>query len=199
MKKIIFWHLFVAALLVANNGQAQSLKDLFSKENLEKAVSTVTGKSTSVNMEGTWKYTGSAVEFESDNLLKKAGGAVAASTAESKLNEQLAKIGIKEGQMSFTFNADSTFNANIGAKKLNGTYSYNSTTQSVNLKFAKLIGMNAKVSCTSSSMDLLFNSDKLLKLLTFLGSKSSSTTLKTVSTLANSYDGMMTGFTMKKQ
>ena len=36
-------------------------------------------------------YTGSAIEFESDNLLQKAGGSVAANAAENKLNEQLAK------------------------------------------------------------------------------------------------------------
>ena len=50
-------------------------------------------------MTGTWTYSGSAVEFESDNLLMKAGGAAAATMAENKLNEQLSKVGIKEGQM----------------------------------------------------------------------------------------------------
>lgn len=110
MKKFVFWHIFVAALLMASNSQAQSLKDLFNKENIEKVVNSVTGKSTA-SMEGTWVYTGSAIEFESDNLLQKAGGSVAANAAENKLNEQLAKVGITAGQMSFTFNADSTFTA----------------------------------------------------------------------------------------
>ena len=73
MKKFVFWHIFVAALLMASNSQAQSLKDLFNKENIEKVVNSVTGKSTA-SMEGTWVYTGSAIEFESDNLLQKAGG-----------------------------------------------------------------------------------------------------------------------------
>ena len=96
-------------------------KDLFNKENVEKVVSAVTGKNT-VDMTGTWSYTGSAIEFESDNLLMKAGGAVAATTAEAKLDEQLSKVGIKPGQMSFTFAADSTFNVKLGAKTLKGTY-----------------------------------------------------------------------------
>ena len=68
-------------------------------------------------MTGTWTYSGSAVEFESDNLLMKAGGAAAATMAENKLNEQLSKVGIKEGQMSFTFNADSTFTSTVGKRK----------------------------------------------------------------------------------
>lgn len=94
MKRLVFWQLFVAALLLTSNSHAQSIKDLFNKENIEKAVNAVTGKSTA-DMTGTWSYTGSAIEFESDNLLQKAGGAVAATAAEKKLDEQLAKVGIK--------------------------------------------------------------------------------------------------------
>lgn len=198
MKRTFFWQLLVASLLLTTNGHAQSLKDLFNKENIEKAVNALSGK-TSVDMVGSWSYSGSAIEFKSDNLLQKAGGTVAATEAEKKLNEQLAKVGIKAGQMSFTFAADSTFNANIGKKNLKGTYSYDSSTQKVNLKFAKLIAMNAKVSTTSSNMDILFESDKLLQLITYLSSKSSSATLKGISSLANKYDGMMTGFSMTRK
>jgi len=198
MKRLVFWQLFVAALLLTSNSHAQSIKDLFNKENIEKAVNAVTGKSTA-DMTGTWSYTGSAIEFESDNLLQKAGGAVAANAAENKLNEQLARVGIKEGQMSFTFNADSTFTAKVGAKSIKGTYSYDASTQNASLKFMKLIPLNAKINCTSANMDLLFNSDKLLKLITLISSKSNNSTLKTIGSLANSYDGMMLGFALKKE
>ena len=191
MKRFVFWQILIAALLMAPDSQAQSLKDLLNKENIEKAVNAITGKSTA-SMEGTWTYAGSAIEFESDNLLQKAGGAVAANAAENKLNEQLARVGIKEGQMSFTFNADSTFTAK-------GTYSYDASTQNASLKFMKLIPLNAKINCTSANMDLLFNSDKLLKLITLISSKSNNSTLKTIGSLANSYDGMMLGFALKKE
>lgn len=43
MKRFVFWQLFVAALLLAGNSRAQSIKDLFNKENIEKAVNAVTG------------------------------------------------------------------------------------------------------------------------------------------------------------
>ena len=190
MKKSIFSLAFVAVLLlVSANSQAQSLKDLFNKENVEKVVSAVTGKNT-VDMTGTWSYTGAAIEFESDNLL---------TTAEAKLNEQLSKVGIKPGQLSFTFNADSTFSAKLGAKTLKGTYAYNATEKHVTMKFVKLINMNAKVNCTSGNMDLLFESDKLLKLITFLSGKVNNATLKTISSLASKYDGMMLGFSLEKK
>ncbi|GFZ40297.1 DUF4923 family protein [Bacteroides nordii] len=186
-----------ALLLVTTNVQAQSWKDLFNKDNIEKVVNAVTGNQT-IDMTGTWTYSGSAIEFESDNLLQKAGGAAAATVAEKKLDEQLAKVGIKDGQVSFTFNADSTFTSTVGKRTMTGTYSYDATDKVVHLRYFKLLNMNAKVNCTSTNMDLLFNSDKLLKLISFISSKSSSTTLKTISSLADSYDGMMLGFALKK-
>ena len=198
MKKYVLSLAILSAFIFGtSNVQAQSLKDLFNKDNIEKVVNAVTGNK-SIDMTGTWTYTGSAIEFESDNFLKKAGGAAAASLAENKLDEQLAKIGIKDGQLSFTFNANSTFTSTIGKRSMQGTYSYDAATNQVQLKYLRLLNMNAKVNCTSNSMELLFNSDKLLKLITFLSSKSSNTTLKTISSLADSYDGMMLGFELKK-
>ena len=198
MKKYVLSLAILSAFIFGtSNVQAQSLKDLFNKDNIEKVVNAVTGNK-SIDMTGTWTYTGSAIEFESDNFLKKAGGAAAASLAENKLDEQLAKIGIKDGQLSITFNADSTFTSTIGKRSMQGTYSYDAATNQVQLKYLRLLNMNAKVNCTSNSMELLFNSDKLLKLITFLSSKSSNTTLKTISSLADSYDGMMLGLELKK-
>ena len=198
MKKYVLSLAVVSALLlVTTNVQAQSWKDLFNKDNIEKVVNAVTGNQT-IDMTGTWTYSGSAIEFESDNLLQKAGGAAAAAVAEKKLDEQLAKVGIKDGQVGFTFNADSTFTSTVGKRTMTGTYSYDATDKVVHLRYFKLLNMNAKVNCTSTNMDLLFNSDKLLKLIAFISSKSSSTTLKTISSLADSYDGMMLGFALKK-
>lgn len=199
MKKSILPIVFIATFsLVTSNIQAQSLKDLFSKDNLSKVVNAVTGRTEAIDITGTWNYKSSAIEFESENLLMKAGGAAAASVAEGKMDEQLSKIGIKEGQMSFTFNTDSTFTNTVGKRTMKGTYSYNASTKQVSLKYLRLLNLQAKVNCTSNSMELLFNSDKLLKILAFIGSKSSSTTLKTVSSLADSYDGMMLGFQLNK-
>lgn len=197
-RKLLSFAVLITLLLVPTVNRAQSIKDLFNKDNISKVVNAVTGHTETVDMTGTWRYTGSAIEFESENLLKKAGGIVAASAAEQKLDEQLAKVGIKEGQLSFTFNADSTFVSTLGKRKLNGTYSYDAGTQMLHLRYMKLIPMNAKVNYTTQQMDLLFEADKLLKLITFLSSKSSSATLKAISSLADSYDGMMLGYELKR-
>ena len=185
--------LMVVFMLTATNSQAQSWADLLNKDNISKVVNAITGNTETIDMTGTWSYKSSAVEFESDNLLMKAGGAAAATMAENKLNEQLSKIGIKDGQMSFTFNADSTFTSTVGKKTLKGT-----STKQVDLKYLRLLNLHAKVNCSSNSLELLFNSDKLLKLMAFIGSKSNSTALKAVSSLADNYDGMMLGFELAK-
>lgn len=189
--------LVAAALLCATDAQAQSLKDLFNKENIEKVVNAVTDKNTA-SMEGTWTYTGSALAFESDNLLQQAGGAVAATAVEKKLDDFLQRIGIQSGQMSFTFAADSTFQTTIKGKTMKGTYSYDQSTKKAQLKFSKLLNINTTVNCTSQQMELLFPSDRLLDLLTFLASKSNNATLQSIGSLAESYDGMMLGFTLEK-
>ena len=145
MKKSFLSIAFMAVfMLMATNSQAQSWSDLLNKDNISKVVNAITGTTESIDMTGTWNYKGSAVEFESDNLLMKAGGAAAATMAENKLNEQLSKIGIKDGQMSFTFNADSTFTSTVGKKTLKGTYSYNASTKQVDLKYLKLLKLLAK-------------------------------------------------------
>ncbi|ERI85488.1 hypothetical protein HMPREF1981_01662 [Bacteroides pyogenes F0041] len=200
MKKNTACLAFIAFFsLLSANCHAQSWKDLLGKDNISKVVEAVTGQtSTKVDLTGTWSYESSAVEFKSENLLMKAGGMAAATMAESKLNEQLGKVGIRAGQMSFTFNADSTFVSKVGGHTMKGTYSYDSSTKRVQLKFLKLLNMYAKVNYRPGSMELLFNSDKLLKLMTFIGSNTNNTAIRSGSSLAKNYDGMMLGFGMKK-
>lgn len=186
---------------LTNNAQAQSWKDLFNTENISKVVDGVkeiTGTNKVTDITGTWTYNGSAVSFESDNLLNKAGGVAAASVVEEKMNTQLAKVGIKAGSTSFTFNDDGTFSALIGKRTVKGTYTYDSSTAIANMKFAGLLAMNANVTGSSNSISLLFEADKLLQLVTFIGSKVKNTTLKTISSLAESYDGMKLGMEMTR-
>ena len=166
----------VAALLACPSAQAQSLKDLLNRDNVEKLVGAVTGVNLA-EMTGTWVYTGAAVEFESDNLLAKAGGAVAANTLAGKLDEQLQKLGFREGTLSFTFEADSTFQATLGGKPVKGTYTYDQVENRVTLKLARLVPLKATLKYTSAQMDLLFNFDRLLDLVQLLAGKSGKRTL----------------------
>ena len=65
MKKNILFIAWVALFsLFASNSQAQSLKDLLNKDNISKVVNAITGTPETIDMTGTWTYSGLAVEFE---------------------------------------------------------------------------------------------------------------------------------------
>lgn len=167
-------------------------------------INSVTGtKITAANLQGTWGYTAPAVAFESENLLSKAGGAVAATTVENKLATYYQKVGIKAGSFSFTFNSDGTFTNTIGSRTLNGTYTFSSDTQQVLLSYELLSGVKyasftSTLAGNSSSLSLLFSADKLLSVIKTLGSATSNSTLQTIGSLASSYDGMKLGFKLAK-
>ena len=197
MKTMTLWTVsMIALMMTAVPVQAQSLKDLLGKAT--EVVEAVTGTG-SVEMVGDWIYSGSSIEFESDNVLSKAGGSVAANAVEKKLDEYLSKVGVKAGNTKFTFAQDSTLTVNWNGKEKKGTYSYDASTKKVTLKFSKVLTISPKVTCTNSELDLLFEADKLLKLITYITSKSGNATLQSISTLANNYDGMLLGLALKKE
>lgn len=180
----------------ANNQKSESTTSLFGN-----ILSSFLGSKTITeeDLYGTWKYTSTDCVFETENLLKKAGGAVAANKIESEINEQLSKVGIKPGVCTFTFNKDKTFKASVGGRNLSGTYALDSKNKTI--KFTTLLGlgsMSANVAKSNGKISLLFDSDRLLKLAALLGSASGNSTLSTLSKLAGSYDGMKLGLQMEK-
>lgn len=206
MKKILSIILMAGSLCLAGQtASAQSLKDLLKKatdnEAVKNVVESVTGKTLPVDVKGTWTYSGTAVKLESDDLLKSTAATLAASQVEDKLDEYVSKIGIKAGTFSFTFNEDNTFVATVLGKSFNGTYTLSEDYKTMSLQFGKTIGLKpftASVSATSTQLNLLFQTDKLLELLGKLTSTSSNATLKTIGTLVNQYDGMQLGLELQK-
>ena len=206
MKRIISIILMAGALCLAGQtASAQSLGDILKKvtgnETVKNVVETVTGTTLPVDVKGTWTYSGTAVKFESDDLLKSTAASLAASQVEDKLDSYAANIGIKAGTFSFTFNEDKTFSATVKGKSFNGTYTVSEDYKTISLQFGKAIGLKpftATISATSGQLDLLFQADKLLELLGKLTSTSSNSTLKTIGSLVNQYDGMMLGLELKK-
>jgi hypothetical protein len=88
--------------------------------------SILTGKNnvTVETLTGTWSYQEPAVIFESSNLLKQAGGKVAASVIEKKLATQFAKVGITPGKFMVAFTQDGKFTTyKAGQATTSGTYS----------------------------------------------------------------------------
>ena len=145
---------------------------------------------------GTWVYEEPAIVLQSDNVLTSAAAKLAAKKAETKLQEQLNKIGIKKGALTLTFNSDGTFSETFGSKSVGGTWS---------IKNSKLIMKHTVRSTTLttqvSGKELMFVTDasKLLKLFQTLGSNSTNSSISTVTSLMKKVKGMQCGITLVKK
>ncbi len=148
---------------------------------------------------GSWNYQGADCIFESDNFLMKAGGEVAAAQVESKINNALAKVGISAGKCTFTFNKDNTYTATIGSRAISGTYTLDTENKKITLTYLQGLGqMTPQIVMNGGKLSLLFEADKLLKLLSTVSALGGSTSMKTVSNLLTSYDGLLIGMQFQK-
>lgn len=148
---------------------------------------------------GTWNYVGPDCKFESENLLKKAGGEIASKTIENKLDDLFGKVGIKAGSFGYTFNEDGSYSMNIGGRTINGTYTLDEDNSKLTLVgMLGLAKMDATVSKSNDQLSILFDASKLMQVVTAVGSLSNSTAIKTVSSLLDSYEGVKVGFALSK-
>lgn len=201
--------LFAAVLVCPEASFAQSsgfsLKDILSSQKVQDAISSATSsdKVTQADMQGTWRFTGSACRFESDDMLKKAGGELAASKVKEKLNGWCGKAGLNENSCTFTFNSDSTFTNATPKATLKGTYSADGA-GSLTLKYtAGKTGIAAKefhatVYKSGGRIYVLFKVDKAVNMLSSLSSMVNISSLRTVASLAQGYDGILLGIELSK-
>lgn len=205
MKKVFLMATLAVAFAFGNvcNANAQSSSKLSgllgSLGSLSEVASNLIGGdlTTSTLCANTWKYNGPGCAFTSENLLAKAGGAVAASEVESKLSAYYTKAGFKSSNTYFTFNTDGTFVSKIDGKTWSGKYTFNEKTGALQLT-GTLLKMSGYATKSGSNVCLLFESKKLLTLLQTLTKFSGSSTLTTLGNLSKSYSGVRVGFKMSK-
>ena len=151
---------------------------------------------------GTWKYSGPAVSFKSDNLLLKAGGAAAASQVEAKLEPYYKTAGFNS--LVLTVNTDSTFTFKARLVNLNGTLSKDDASGNFVFHFKALKSINigsmeAFIVMNGNKMDLTFDVSKLMTLIEKAGKISGTKSLQAASSILNQYDGMTAGFELTKE
>lgn len=150
-----------------------------------------TNKSTIV---GTWKYTKPCVQFESESLLAKAGGSMAASKVEEKLEAIYQIAGIKPGACTFVFNNDNTMQYTMGGRTSQGKYSFDSKSKTITITTNGGMQVVAYVSVAGSNMGLTFDATKLLS----LAGSASTMMNSSVSAILGNYKGMKIGFEFSK-
>ena len=177
----------LAMFAILVNANAQDLKSILT--GVAKAV--VGDKATtSSSIIGTWKYVGPQCQFESENLLAKAGGEVAAKEVEEKM----------QSGCEYTFNEDGTYSYTLKKRTMSGTYTFDDKEKTITMKGKLGVKTVAHVTVTGNDMSLVFNADKLMSVLkTITGTVSKvNSTAATINSVAGSYDGLMLGFDLKK-
>ena len=160
-------------------------------------------------LNGTYAYKGIAVSMTSSecNVLTNLAVTAATTQIENKINEVLAKFGIKEGNMTITFdNKDNSFVWTIGGFPFNGTYKVGDGEKTITMTF----GRTMQYFCMTGTVDfagldggvkLLFTSDKmtafLKKAIEKLGQKNNE--IGTIAKLAQGYDNYKIGVNLAKQ
>ncbi len=157
------------------------------------------------SLTGTWKYSAPAVNFKSDNLLKKAGGAAASKAITDKLSPAYRIAGLDK--MTLTVNADNTFSMKVRGITLKGTITTPETDNS-NANFVFNFNVAGKIKLgkmdtyitksATGALSIMFDVSKLISLMEKVSSATNIKSLKSASSLLSGYDGLCAGFEMKK-
>lgn len=145
---------------------------------------------------GSWRYDGPGCAFTSSDLLAKAGGEVAATQVEKKLESQYARLGINSRNTVIAFNENGTFSATIGGRSWSGNYTYDPRTSAIRMQ-GLLLSLNGYVTRNGRGISLLFESKKLLTLLQTVAAFSGNSTISTMGELSKNFDGMRIGFDLR--
>lgn len=188
------WILLVMCGVSANAG-AQDLKSILS--GVAKAV--VGNKATTASsIIGTWTYSGPECQFESENLLAKAGGEMAAKEVEEKMIAVYNKVGMNN--IRYTFNEDGTYSYQMKKRTVTGSYVFDDAAKTITMTGKLGLKTVAYVTVTGNNMSMVFKADKLMSILkTITGAASKvNSTAATINSVAEAYDGLMLGFELKK-
>ena len=152
------------------------------------------------DLAGVWTSTGSAVAFQSEDLLSQAGGVAMASTLESKINPYFTKYGIVGSVI--TIQTDGSFSMSLKKTTLKGKIVKGENNKFI-LSFEafgknNLGNVNLYIQKTSTSMDLMFDASKLKTILSSIASLSKKGLGHSLNTFLNSYNGICIGFKMSK-
>ena len=184
-----------------SNTTSSSSKDDALTSGISSLLGSLLGNSTlSANdVQGTWNYQCIDCVFETENYLLKAGGEIAATKVEEKIDETLTKLGVKKGTLSFTFNQDKTFTINVKGRTVKGTYALDMEKKCVTLTYLNGVATITPVIVKSGkTLSLLYDADKFFNFLVTISVTLKNTTVSTISKFLSSYDGMLIGMELQQ-
>jgi hypothetical protein len=219
MKKITVILASVAMLFASTQANAQLLQSLLGGDKSSAAgtignlVSSLAGSvySAPISLNGTYVYNGIAVDVSKSEggVLSNLAGTAVTAGIESKIDEKLAQFGIKPGAFTFVFvpNADNSggeFTCKVLNIPLTGTFTVGQAEKTVTLQFSKtlkFLSMTGTLNSTLNGAEMVFPANKMLTFLKKVASVAGkySSTISTITSLADGYDNLKLGFKLAKQ
>lgn len=230
MKRFIFALLLMSTVVAG--ASAQSWKDLLGKVVGEVAsevsssseaggavvniLGAILGNSLTLSdeaLEGTWNYEGVACVLESEDALSNIGGTLVTGTLEAKLDEMLTKVGISQGNCTFTFVQDGTCTINVKGYDIKGKYELDANEKVIVFTFMyDKLPLKTYVAYEVQNLNIVFKADRVLSFIKSVASyvskgasgeqagqlQSVMQAVGAMGTLLQNYDGMMLGAKMTK-
>ena len=214
MKKLV--SIIALAMAISVSANAQSLLGnligtLTTTDNTSTVANIVSGLAGSVysapvSLDGTYAYNGVAVSVSSSEggVVNNLAGTAVTTGIESKIDEYLAKVGVKPGAVTFTFNgSERTFTMNVGSLALPGNFKVGEGEKTVILTFGKsmqYLSMTGTLESTLTGAKMMFTSEKAVALFKGLaknlGEKASA--VADIAKMADGYDNYKIGFKLAK-
>ena len=208
MKKFFSVLALAAVVAVSANAQSNLGGILGNLGNLGNVLTNAAGAiySGPVSLNGTYSYNGIAVSVPSSEggIISNLAGSAVTSGIESKADEYLAKIGVKPGAMTWTFNnTDNTFTLNVAGISIPGKYKVGDGEKTVTLTFGKsfqFLDMPGTLESTMSGARMTFTSAKAMAFFKKLAGalSQSSSQISSIAKLADGYDNYRIGFKLSK-
>lgn len=221
-RKLMLVALLAVAVIAPAHVSAQfNLSDLLGKvsEGLKSAGSSTTdalggivdGVFTKTNLEvsdiaGSWTVNGSAVDFRSEEFLKKAGGQAAAAAIEKKIDPYYKKYKLQNSVLTIT--SDGVLTLGVGKYTLSGTitpntderYAGNFIVQFKALGIMSLGEYDTYVTYVNNPLTgtkqlrMMFDAQKLVALVKCVAALSKKGLAQSAADLLDKYDGVCVGF-----
>ncbi len=206
MRRFIAFFCVIAALLMpmitsCSTSRHNAGRDLHPDDVFTMTEDDIANETRRINLtlQGDWKYNAPSVGVSGKNLLAGIAKPIAKGKLKKKLKNAYKKIGLDKARPQFVFNVDGTCSMKLMGASVKGTYNYNPTTEKITFKWHG-VPMNASLKRDGKKkLQLTFDADKLLSLMSLLGRFSDSSTIKALSTLLDNYEDVMVGFELKKQ
>lgn len=202
-QRMTFFCAFLALMMAASSchtNRYNASRDLSPDEVFTTSEDDIVNETWRVNstISGNWAYNAPSVGVSGRNLLAGIAKPIATSKFKKKLKKAYKKIGINKLRPEFYFSPDGTCAIRVMGTSIKGSYNYNPDTEKITVKWHG-IPMSANLKRDGKNkMQLTFDADKLLSLLSLMGRFSDSSAVRDLSKLLDNYEDVMVGFELKK-